>query len=92
MTSHRLHAGDILLEQLGSENVCFCRTTGATLVLDAISAEIASYLLACDSPKTVDEIALHLGSAAGCSAASILGSAEASVRLLVAEELISAVG
>lgn len=45
MQESKYTAGDILLEDLGDYTACFCRDTGATVVLDALTAAIAQQII-----------------------------------------------
>ena len=84
----RLRAGDIALCRLEDHVACFCRSSGTTHILDALSGELLAWLDADPQAKTASEAEAHFADLLGVPEAELSPNIQSALHLLISEELV----
>ena len=83
----RLRAGDIVLCRLEDHVACFCRSSGTTHILDALSGELLAWLDTEAQARTISEVEAHFADLLGVPAAELSPNIESALQLLISEDL-----
>ena len=83
-----MRAGDIALCPLEDHMACFCRSSGTTHILDAISGELLNWLVSRQEPATAADAQAHIAELMDVPPEQVYANIESALQLLVSEQLV----
>lgn len=84
----QIRSGDVAICRLEDHVACFCRTSGTTHILDALSGELLAWLVTQENEVSVGDAEKHFAHLLSVSETEMSSSIASALQLLIGEQLV----